>query len=128
MNKRTLLALVLSIVVLLGSAAFAQSAPPARGHFGGRGHNEFAALNLTTDQKAQIRTIHEEQRTKMEALNNQSLTRAQYRTQAMGIRQDSRTKIMNGVLTAEQRAQVQQRQQQRQQQREQRFGPKPVSQ
>jgi len=121
MNKRTLLTLVLSIVVLFGTSAFAQTAPPAKGHFGGRGHNEFAGLNLTTDQKAQIRTIHQEQRAKMEALNKESHTRAEFRTQSMSIRKGAHDKIVNGVLTGEQRAQMQQRQQQRQQ----RWGGRP---
>ncbi len=114
MNKRTIFALFLSVVLLCGVSAFAQSAPPAKGHFGGRGQGEFADLNLTPDQRAQIRTIHQEQRTKMEDLANQKLTRAEFRSQAMSIRQDTRTKILNGVLTEEQRGQVQQRQQQRQ--------------
>jgi Spy/CpxP family protein refolding chaperone len=114
MNKRTLLTLVLAAVVLFGTSGFAQTAPPAKGRFGGRGHNEFAGLNLTTDQKAQIRTIHQEQRAKVEALNKQPLTRAEYRTQSMSIRKEGRDKIVNGVLTGEQRAQMQQRQQQRQ--------------
>ena len=115
MNKRTLLVVGLS-VLLLGASAFAQT-PPATGHYGGhgRGQNEFAGLNLTTEQKSQIRTIHQEQRTKMDTLNKESHTRAEFRTQAMSIRKDARDKVVNGVLTGEQRAQLQQKRQERQQ-------------
>jgi Spy/CpxP family protein refolding chaperone len=128
MNKRTLLSLALSAVVLLGTSAFAQSAAPAppaggRGHYGHGGRNEFAGLSLTTDQKAQIRTIHQEQRTKMETLNKESHTKAEFRTLSMSIRKEARDKIVNGVLTGEQRAQLAQRQQERQQ----RFKKSPAS-
>jgi Spy/CpxP family protein refolding chaperone len=101
----------------LGTSASSQSAAPTDGkggRFAHRGHNEFAGLNLTTDQKAQIRTIHQEERTKMEALGKESHTRAEFRTQSMSIHKESREKIVNGVLTGEQRAQLQQREQQRQ--------------
>jgi Spy/CpxP family protein refolding chaperone len=126
MNKRTLLSLALSAVVLLGTSAFAQSAaPPAhgRGRFGHGGHNEFAGLNLTTDQRSQIKTIHQEERTKMETLNKESHTRAEFHTLSMSIRKEGHDKIVNGVLTGEQRAQMAQRQQERQQ----RFKKAPVS-
>jgi Spy/CpxP family protein refolding chaperone len=116
--KRTLLAAVLSTLVLFGTSALAQTAtPPEHGRYGahGRGHNEFAGLNLTTEQKSQIRTIHQEERTKMETLNKESHTRAEFRTQSMAIRKEGRDKIVNGVLTGEQRAQLLQREQQRQQ-------------
>jgi Spy/CpxP family protein refolding chaperone len=116
MNKRTFFALFLSAVVLLGTSAFAQRPAPGTGGFGHGGH-EFAGLNLTVEQKAQIRTIHQEQRTKMETLSKESHTRAEFRTQAMSIRKDARDKIVNGVLTGEQRAQLQQKQQERQQRR-----------
>jgi len=116
--KRTLLAAVLTTVVLFATSAFAQSAtPPAHGRYAGhgRGHDEFSGLNLTTEQKSQIRTIHQEQRTKMEALNKESHTRTEFRTQSMAIRKEGHDKIVNGVLTSEQRAQLLQRQQARQQ-------------
>jgi Spy/CpxP family protein refolding chaperone len=126
MNKRTLLSLALSAVVLLGTSAFAQNATataPTRGGYGhgGRRGGEFAGLSLTTDQKAQIKTIHEEQRTKMDTLNKESHTKAEFRTQSMSIRKEAHDKIVNNVLTGEQRAQLAQRQQQHQQ----RWGGKP---
>jgi Spy/CpxP family protein refolding chaperone len=113
MNKRILLVVFLSVLAL-GASTFAQSTPPVKGHYGHGGHNEFAGLNLTADQKAQIRTIHQEQRTKMEALNKESHTRAEFRTQSMSIRKEAHGKIVNNVLTGEQRAQMQERQQQHQ--------------
>jgi Spy/CpxP family protein refolding chaperone len=113
MNKRTFFALFLSAVVLLGTSTFAQR-PAGKGGFGHGGH-EFAGLNLTVEQKAQIRTIHQDQRTKMETLSKESHTRAEFRTQAMSIHKDARDKIVNGVLTGEQRAQLQQKRQERQQ-------------
>jgi Spy/CpxP family protein refolding chaperone len=114
MSKRTLLTLALSVVVLFSTAAFAQGAQPAKGQGHRGGHGEFAGVNLTTDQRAQIRSIHQEARTKMENLASQKLTRAEFRSQAGAIRQDAHTKSLN-VLTPDQRAQVEQRQQQRQQ-------------
>ena len=113
MNKRTFLTLVLAATVLLGTSAFAQSATPpehGKGRFG-HGRNEFAGLNLTTDQKAQVRTIHEEQRTKMETLNKEPHTKAEFRTLSMSIRKEAHDKILNSVLTGEQRAQLAQHEQ-----------------
>ncbi|GEM_PF-4615686 len=111
--KRSLITLVLAVVVL-GASAFAQNtqsvaAPGGKGRFGRHG-GEFSGLNLTADQRAQIKSIHQEQRTKMENLNKQTLTHSDFRNQAMQIRKEARDKIVNNVLTNEQRAQVQQRQ------------------
>lgn len=106
MKNRIIVTFVLAFALI--GATFAVAQPPARG----KAH-PFAGLQLTPEQRTQMKTIHTAQRAKMEELNKQSLTRQQYRSQAMAIRQDGR-KQMEGVLTPDQRAQLQQRQTQRQ--------------
>ena len=100
-HDRILATLILAAVVLLGSvSAFAYP----RQHRGGL----FKNLNLTDDQKIQIRAIHQEHHAKMQDLAKQKLTRAEFRSQARQIRQDSFAKIKN-VLTPDQRAKVEAR-------------------
>ncbi|HUQ49777.1 MAG TPA: hypothetical protein VM056_03600 [Terriglobales bacterium] len=59
-------------------------------------------LGLSEDQKAQFKTIHEQQRTKaMELRNNESLTREQKMEQMKALKESTHSQIQN-VLTADQ--------------------------
>ena len=63
-----------------------------------------ADLNLTTDQQAKIKTILESEKTKMDALRDDTSVEGDAkREKAMQIRKDSQSAIRN-VLTAEQQA------------------------
>lgn len=65
-------------------------------------------LNLSDDQKAQLKTLRDQQRQDIQALRiDQSLTADQRRTQMQAVHQQFRTK-MQGILTAEQQKQLQQ--------------------
>jgi Spy/CpxP family protein refolding chaperone len=101
--SRIVIILALAVTMLAGTAAWSQG--PRHSKRGG-GRNEFAGLNLTADQKAQVRTIHEQQRTKMQELAKQPLTRAEFRTQAAAIHKAGHDQVVNNVLTSDQRAQL----------------------
>jgi len=101
--KRILVTLALATTMLASTAAWSQG---SRHGYGKRGRSEFAGLNLSADQKAQIRTIHQQQRTKMEELAKQPMTRAEFRSQATAIRKSNHDQIVNNILTADQRAQL----------------------
>lgn len=85
-----------------------QSAPLANSQAAGRKHGEgrFAALNLTDDQKAQMKKIHEDAKTKADAvMANTSLSDADKHTKMKSIHRAAR-KQANAVLTPEQREQL----------------------
>ena len=96
MKNRVLVTLTVAIAMLFGAASLSAQVQARRAKAG-------AKLNLTADQRAQIQTIRQAQRAKIVELNKQSLTRVQYRSQALAIHQETRQKIEN-VLTPEQRA------------------------
>jgi Spy/CpxP family protein refolding chaperone len=98
-------------VMLITSAAVAQGPRHGRGGPG----MEFRGLNLTAEQKTQMKAIHEQARAKMTQLDNQALTRAQYRAQAAEIHKSAHDQVVNTVLTQDQRAQIAERQARRQQ-------------
>jgi Spy/CpxP family protein refolding chaperone len=99
--NRIVIILALAITMLGGTAVVAQG----HGKRGGAG-NEFRGLNLTADQRAQMRTIHEQQRTKMQELAKQPLTRAEFRSQSAAIRKSGHDQVVNNILTSDQRAQL----------------------
>jgi len=72
-------------------------------------HNAMLAnLNLTDDQKAQIKQLHEGIRPKVEAVNNDSsLSADQKQTKIQAIRRDMHEQVKK-VLTPEQRKQFEQ--------------------
>jgi Spy/CpxP family protein refolding chaperone len=91
---------------LFAGAAQAQSKQDTSWH-GHKGGREMMAkqLNLTADQKAQMKTIHENQRKDMEALKAQSLTADQLKTQRQELHKKYSSQ-MQAVLTPAQRDQV----------------------
>jgi Spy/CpxP family protein refolding chaperone len=119
MNRKKLLNSILGTGALLLAATFApttfaqsssqeQSAPPANSQAAGGKHGEgrFAGLNLTDDQKAQIKKIHEDAKAKADAvMANTSLPDADKQTKVKAIHREAR-KQANTVLTPEQREQL----------------------
>ena len=105
--NRILMTLALAGTMLVSTAAWAQGHGRA---YGKHGRSEFAGLNLSADQKTQIRTIHEQQRTKMQELAKTPLTRAEFHTQSAAIRKSGHDQIVNNILTSDQRAQLAARQ------------------
>jgi len=87
-----------------------QAAPPAASQPAARAHehgkNPFAGLNLSDDQKAQIKKIHEEARAKREkVMADSSLSNAAKQEKAKEIRHAAKEQARN-VLTPEQRQQL----------------------
>jgi Spy/CpxP family protein refolding chaperone len=77
---------------------------PSRAHKSGEG--PFAGLNLSDDQKAQIKKIHEDAKAKADAaMSDPSLSDAQKQTKVKEIHRAAR-KQAHGVLTPEQRQQL----------------------
>jgi Spy/CpxP family protein refolding chaperone len=109
-KARLLIVLALSLTVVC-STAFAQATTEHVGRPGfgpGRGMLPPEIMkDLTTDQKAQVQTIAKAAHEKQAALDNQSLTQKEYRTQSMAIHHEARTQ-MESVLTSDQKAKLQQ--------------------
>lgn len=134
--KRTLTSFALAGALALGlstAPVFAQDdappPPPSAGQMGGHRHapsperqlkHLTRALDLTSDQQAQIKPILEEQDQQMKALwQNDSLSRQDRRQQMMQLHRDSKTKI-EAVLTDEQKQKYEQMEQQRRERMQQR--------
>jgi Spy/CpxP family protein refolding chaperone len=67
----------------------------------------FANLNLTDDQKAQIKTIHEGAKSKADAVKaDTTLSADQKEAKIREIHRDTREQVMKNVLTPEQRKQA----------------------
>ncbi len=91
MKNARILTIFALAVVLCSTAAFAKAKGPY--------HN----LNLTPDQRTQIRQIHQEQHAQMQELAKKQLTRQEFRQQSMAIRHSSGEKV-SSILTPDQRA------------------------
>lgn len=119
MNKTRIFAVlaVVAAMLMVVPASFAQGrvAPTdgsqgGHGRFGGPGMRGMllprSIVNtMTSDQKAQLATIHESLKTKTQELNNRSLTQKEYRTQLRQLHTDARTQAEN-LLTPDQKAQL----------------------
>jgi len=105
-------------VMMFATVAFAQDPPSQErrgpggpggpGGFRGRGPGMLppdVMNSLSADQKAQIRTIHESERTKMKDLENQSLTQAEFRKQMMELHKATQTQV-ESILTPDQKAKL----------------------
>ena len=94
--------------------AATQPAPDKQGkHMRGHGEKLFADLNLTDDQKAQIKKIHEDAKAKADAVKaDTALTDADKKTKFREIRKSAMTESKK-VLTAEQQAQLEQKMKER---------------
>lgn len=94
-----------------------QSNPPAATQPGPKMHKHgegmFADLNLTDDQKAQIKKIHEDAKAKADAVKaDTTLSDADKKTKFREIRRSARMESRK-VLTAEQRAQLKEKMKER---------------
>jgi periplasmic protein CpxP/Spy len=134
MNTKTFLSSILGVAGLLlvgtfAPATFAQSetqdpsAPPAASQPASgkpeHGKDRFAGLNLTDDQRAQIKKIHEDAKMKSdEVMADTSLSDRDKQAKMKTIRQAAR-KQAHEVLTAEQREQLKARMRERHAQRSQ---------
>jgi len=129
MKKHKLIEAVLGVagLVALGTfapGAFAQQAgtqdqgnPPAATEPGPgmhkHGRNLFADLKLSEEQKAQIKKIHEDAKSKADAVrSDRSLSEADKQAKIRGIRHTARMESRK-VLTAEQRAQLKEKMKER---------------
>ncbi len=125
---------VLALTLAVSGAAFAQdaqTAAPAQDNTtpaqnSQRGQRMFAQLsqklNLSDEQKTQLKPIFVERRQKMEALRNSTQDKTEKRKEARQIMKDSDAKI-KGVLTADQYTQYKQlKHQMREQRKERRNG------
>ena len=94
-------------LLLLVGAAQAQTSKDgaAKKHKAQRGKGEMNGLNLTTDQKARLKTLHEQHKAQAEAIKNKSLTADQRKAEMKALHQKQRTE-MDAILTAEQKAEV----------------------
>jgi Spy/CpxP family protein refolding chaperone len=91
--------------VLFAGAAQAQTKDSTRHHKGG--HEQFAKqLNLTSDQQAKLKAIHQQERTEMTALkNNKSLTADQLKSQRQELHKKYRSQS-ESIFTADQKQQM----------------------
>lgn len=94
-------------LLLFAGVSQAQARQDSSGFHHRGGHEMMAKqLNLTADQKAQMKTIHENQRKEMEALkNNKSLSADQVQAQRKELHKKYRDQ-MQSLLTPEQRDQM----------------------
>jgi periplasmic protein CpxP/Spy len=93
----------------------AATQPPPEPTPGMRGHGErlFADLNLTDDQKAQIKKIHQDAQSRADAVrSDSSLSDPDKKTKVREIRKSAMMEARK-VLTAEQRAQLKEKMKER---------------
>jgi Spy/CpxP family protein refolding chaperone len=91
------------IAVAVAGSASAQDQQPRREGFG-RHHYGFSQLNLTDEQKAEMKTINEDFKKQMTDLQkNEDITVREWKSKMKTIREDHKTKVQQ-VLTAEQKA------------------------
>jgi protein CpxP len=121
MKSKTLVSSILGVAGLLVAGTFApttfaqggtqdQSTPPAASQPSPAAHEHrkdwFAGLNLTDDQRAQIKKIHEDAKMKSDAVKaDSSLSEADKKAKVRTIRQEAK-KQKQEVLTPEQREQL----------------------
>lgn len=92
-------------VAMVGSAS-AQDTQPRREGFG-RHHNGMSQLNLTDEQKAEMKTINEDFRKQFSELQkNEDITVREWKSKMKSIREDHQQKVQQ-VLTEEQKSKMQ---------------------
>ncbi|UAY51593.1 hypothetical protein [Ferruginibacter albus] len=117
--------LSLLAVVMLGVAVNAQTTKAADNkqafHHKGKFHKKgiaFKQLNLTEDQKQQLKANNEEYKKQLQKLNkNESITVKEFRDKKEALRKQQKEKFM-ALLTPEQKTKLEQLKQQQKQQRE----------
>lgn len=100
------------IAVAVAGSASAQDQQPRREGFG-RHHYGFSQLNLTDEQKAEMKTINEDFKKQMTELQkNEDITVREWKSKMKTIREDHQTKVQQ-VLTTEQKASLEKMRQDR---------------
>lgn len=106
------------VVALVATTSQAQEIPERKAphHEMKRKHHrgdEFKQLNLSEDQKTKLKALHEENRKQMEELKkNDNITVKEWKSKMEAQRKDHRTKVQ-GLLTEEQKAQLEKSRQER---------------
>ena len=94
------------VFMLFAGSAQAQSKQDTARHHHKDGREMMAKqLNLTADQQAKLKTIHENERKEMEALKSKSLTADQFKTQRKDLHKKYHGQVQ-AVLTPAQKAQM----------------------
>jgi len=94
------------VFMLFAGSAQAQSKQDTARHHHKDGREMMAKqLNLTADQQAKLKTIHENERKEMEALKTKSLTADQFKTQRKDLHKKYQGQVQE-VLTPAQKAQM----------------------
>ena len=94
------------VFMLFAGSAQAQSKQDTARHHHKDGREMMAKqLNLTADQQAKLKTIHENERKEMEALKTKSLTADQFKTQRKDLHKKYQDQVQ-AVLTPAQKAQM----------------------
>jgi Spy/CpxP family protein refolding chaperone len=112
MKKLILSAFVLAVATM---SVQAQDQPHRKqGRHGGRHHKEaFHKLNLSEEQKTKFKTLNEDFRKQMQELKkNDNITVKEWKSKMSSLRTDHRTQ-MQGLLTTEQKAQLEKTKQDR---------------
>ncbi|MDB5196379.1 MAG: hypothetical protein JWP88_750 [Flaviaesturariibacter sp.] len=98
----------LALLLIAGAAQAQTTEKTAQKHAKHQkgGGKEFAQLNLSADQKAQMKSLHEKQKAEAEALKaNKSLSADQQKEQRKALHEKYKSQ-MDAILTAEQKAQM----------------------
>jgi len=105
-----------------------QAAPAAPAQQPTGRHGVMAGLNLTDDQKAQIKKIHEDTRAQVDAVSkDESLTADQKQAKVHQLRHGARTQVVK-LLTPEQRKQMRENMREMRAARQQQQQPAPPTQ
>ena len=98
--------MLIGLVAMLGVVSVqAQDAPHHRRSMN-KHHRSMAQLNLTQEQKEQMKTIHEDSRKQMQELGkNEDITVKEWKARQESIRKSEREQIQN-ILTPEQKAKM----------------------
>jgi hypothetical protein len=113
MKKIILSALIAVAVAGTASAQDTQDKQPRRKGFGQHPYGMTSKLNLTEDQKKQMKTINEDFRKQMTELRkNEDITVKEWKSRMKSIQEGHKTKVQQ-VLTPEQKAQLEKAKQDR---------------
>jgi len=95
----------LALTLFIGAAQAQSKQDTARHHHNGGREMMAKQLNLTADQQAKLKTIHENERKEMEGLKAKSLTADQFKTQKQDLHKKYQDQVQS-VLTPAQKAQM----------------------
>jgi Spy/CpxP family protein refolding chaperone len=94
-------------IAVVGSASAQDQHPRREGGFGRHHNGAFQQLNLTDEQKAEMKTINEDFKKQFAELQkNEDITVREWKSKMKSIREDHRNKVQQ-VLTDEQKASMQ---------------------